>query len=70
MWDASVGQSAEKVDTIFEPFIKGDEFKQGLGLGLAYCHETAEKLGGSLVFDKNYHEGASFILTLPINLTQ
>lgn len=34
------------------------------------CKDTAEKLGGSLVFDKNYHEGASFILTLPINLTQ
>jgi len=68
--DTGCGIAADKVDTIFEPFTKGDEFKQGLGLGLAYCHETAEKLGGSLVFDKNYHEGASFILTLPINLTQ
>ncbi len=34
------------------------------------CKDTAEKLGGSLVIDKTYHEGASFILTLPINLTQ
>jgi signal transduction histidine kinase len=68
--DTGCGIAADKVDSIFEPFMKGDEFKQGLGLGLAYCHETAEKLGGSLVFDRNYHEGASFILTLPINLTQ
>ena len=68
--DTGCGIAADKVDSIFEPFMKGDEFKQGLGLGLAYCHETAEKLGGSLVFDKTYHEGASFILTLPINLTQ
>lgn len=68
--DTGSGIPADKADSIFEPFMKVDEFKQGLGLGLAYCHETAEKLGGSLVFDKNYHEGASFILTLPINLTQ
>lgn len=63
--DTGCGISEEDSKHIFERFSKGDNFKQGLGLGLAYCHETAEKLGGSLILDSTYRTGARFVLSLP-----
>lgn len=63
--DTGCGISADKVDKIFERFMKGDEFREGLGLGLAYCHETATKLGGSLVLDHTSNQGTAFLLSLP-----
>lgn len=68
--DTGCGIPADKVDTIFERFTKVDEFKWGLGLGLAYCHETVEKLGGNLTLDKTSDEGTTFTLSLPIKLKQ
>lgn len=66
--DTGCGIPADKVDTIFERFTKVDEFKEGLGLGLAYCHETAQKLGGSLTLDSTSDAGTTFTLSLPIKL--
>ena len=66
--DTGCGIPADKIDTIFKRFTKVDEFKEGLGLGLAYCSETAEKLGGSLTLDKTSDEGTAFTLTLPIQI--
>lgn len=66
--DTGCGIRADKVDSIFDRFMKVDEFKQGLGLGLAYCKETVEKLGGTLTLDKTSEEGTAFTLTLPIKL--
>lgn len=66
--DTGCGIPEDKVDTIFDRFMKVDEFKEGLGLGLAYCHETAEKLGGTLTMDKTSDEGTTFTLSLPIKV--
>jgi signal transduction histidine kinase len=66
--DTGCGIPADKIDTIFKRFTKVDEFKEGLGLGLAYCSETAEKLGGSLTLDKTSDEGTAFTLSLPIQI--
>ena len=70
MWftveDTGCGIPKDKVSTIFERFVKVDEFKQGLGLGLAYCHETAERLGGCLKLDYTTEAGSSFTLGLPL----
>ena len=63
--DTGCGIPADKIDKIFERFMKVDEFKEGLGLGLAYCHETAIKLGGSLVLDHTSDQGTTFLLSLP-----
>lgn len=64
--DTGCGISKEDAPYIFERFAKVDNFKEGLGLGLAYCHETAKKLGGSLMLDPDYKDGCRFILTLPL----
>ena len=63
--DTGCGISEADARHIFERFTKVDDFKEGLGLGLAYCHETAKKLGGSLSLDPDYKDGSRFILTLP-----
>ena len=66
--DTGCGIRKEDVDHIFERFTKGDEFKEGLGLGLAYCHETAHKLGGNLTLNYTSDKGTSFTLSLPTQL--
>ena len=66
--DTGCGIPMEKVDTIFQRWVKADEFKEGLGLGLAYCYETAEKLGGSLVLDQTSEAGTTFTLRLPVEV--
>ncbi|MBQ8990317.1 MAG: hypothetical protein IJ067_11570 [Prevotella sp.] len=66
--DTGCGIPEDKIDHIFERFTKGDEFKEGLGLGLAYCYETAQKLGGTLRLDRTSKAGTTFTLSLPINL--
>jgi signal transduction histidine kinase len=70
MWftveDTGCGIPEDKISTIFDRFVKVDEFKEGLGLGLAYCHETAEKLGGELTLDRTSEAGTTFTLRLPL----
>lgn len=64
--DTGCGIPEDKISTIFERFTKVDEFTEGLGLGLAYCHETAARLGGDLKLDRTSEEGTSFTLGLPL----
>ena len=66
--DSGCGIPQDKVNSIFERFVKVDAFKEGLGLGLAYCHETVTKLGGALTLDKTSEAGTTFTLSLPIKL--
>ena len=66
--DTGCGIPQDKIDIIFDRFTKVNEFKEGLGLGLAYCRETAVKLGGSLTLNKTSDEGTAFTLSLPILL--
>ena len=72
MWftveDSGCGIPQDKISTIFDRFVKVDEFKEGLGLGLAYCHETAEKLGGELTLDHTSEAGTTFTLRLPLTV--
>ena len=66
--DSGCGIPQDKVSSIFERFVKVNEFKEGLGLGLAYCHETVTRLGGALTLDQTSEAGTTFTLSLPIKL--
>ena len=66
--DTGCGIPEDKISTIFDRFMKVDEFREGLGLGLAYCHETVGKLGGALTLDHTSEAGTAFTLSLPIKL--
>ena len=63
--DTGIGIAKEHQDHIFDKFFKADSFKQGFGLGLTVCKKIAILLGGSLHLDREYTNGARFILTLP-----
>ena len=67
--DTGCGIPSDKVGTIFQRWVKVDEFKEGLGLGLAYCWETAQKLGGELTLDQTSEAGTTFTLSLPVEKT-
>lgn len=64
--DTGCGIPSDKVGTIFQRWVKVDEFKEGLGLGLAYCWETTQKLGGTLRLVDTSPRGTTFELGLPV----
>lgn len=63
--DTGPGVPEDKAESIFERFVKLDEFKQGTGLGLPICRMMAQSLGGEVRLDTRYTGGARFILTIP-----
>ena len=67
--DTGCGIPSDKVGTIFQRWTKADEFTEGLGLGLAYCWESAQKLGGALTLDQTSEAGTTFTLSLPVEKT-
>lgn len=66
--DTGCGIPEEESEHIFDRFVKLDKFKVGIGLGLTLCRSTAQRLGGNVVLDTSYHDGARFIVTLPENI--
>lgn len=63
--DTGEGIAAENIENIFGKFSKVDDFSEGLGLGLTFCKSIALQLGGDVTVDKDYHEGARFIVSIP-----
>lgn len=64
--DTGCGVPSSEAEHIFDRFVKLDKFKVGIGLGLPLCRATAQRLGGSVVLDTTYHDGARFVVTLPV----
>ena len=64
--DTGCGIAPEEADHIFERFVKLDDFKEGLGLGLPLCRMIAKRMGGNVILDTSYSPGARFIITLPL----
>ena len=63
--DTGKGIEPGDEDKIFGHFMKIDDFSEGLGLGLSFCRSIAHRLGGDVVLDKDYHDGARFIVQIP-----
>ena len=64
--DTGVGVKEEDRERIFENFVKLDEYKGGVGLGLSICRRLARLMGGDVNLDVQYTEGARFVLSLPL----
>jgi signal transduction histidine kinase len=64
--DTGCGIAPDNQERIFEPFLKLDDFSEGLGLGLPLCRRLATLLKGEIVLDTLYSGGARFLLKLPI----
>lgn len=67
--DTGCGIPAGDTNRIFERFVKLDEFKEGLGLGLPLSRMIAKRLHGFLIYDQHYAgPGSRFVLSLPLSV--
>lgn len=67
--DTGVGIAAEKLASVFEPFVQVDQRltrpNEGVGLGLAISRELARGMSGELTAESAPGVGSTFTLTLP-----
>ena len=63
--DAGIGIEPEKVDHVFERFVKLNSFAQGTGLGLSICQMIIEKIGGEIGVTSELGKGSTFYFTIP-----
>ncbi|MFR2616590.1 ATP-binding protein [Parabacteroides goldsteinii] len=64
--DTGIGIDKEKQASVFERFVKLDDFRQGTGLGLSICKMIMEKLGGEIGLRSELGKGSTFWFTLPL----
>ena len=64
--DSGIGIPAEIVATIFQRFVKINDFVQGTGLGLTLCRMLVEKMGGRIWLRSQEGKGSRFYFTLPL----
>ena len=62
--DSGTGIAADKLESIFDPFITSKP--EGLGMGLSICRSIIERHGGRISAANNPDRGATFSITLPV----
>jgi signal transduction histidine kinase len=63
--DTGPGIPAQIRSRLFQPFVSAGK-KNGVGLGLAFSHQTVLDHGGKLWADPDTREGACFVIQLPL----
>ena len=67
--DTGIGIAAQKLATIFEPFVQVNQQltrpNEGVGLGLAISRELTRGMGGDIVAESVVGAGSTFTLSLP-----
>jgi two-component system, LuxR family, sensor kinase FixL len=61
--DCGTGIAAEKIESIFDPFVTSKP--EGLGMGLSICRSIIERHRGRIWAANNPDRGATFSITLP-----
>ena len=61
---AAPGIAADKLESIFDPFITSKP--EGLGMGLSICRSIIERHGGKISAANNPDRGAKFSIMLPV----
>ena len=64
--DTGIGIAPEACSSIFNRFVKLNNFVQGTGLGLAICKGIVDRLGGQIGVESQLGQGSTFWFTLPI----
>jgi len=64
--DTGPGIAPESLSRIFDPFFTTKRQELGTGLGLAISRSILRRLGGDLLVESVYGDGASFVCFLPI----
>ncbi len=64
--DNGVGIAPERINRVFEPFVRGPDVKsQGLGLGLYSLKRMISRVGGKIWAESGDGQGTSVFFTLP-----
>ena len=63
--DTGIGIPTEEAEHIFEEFVQLDEYYDGTGIGLPVARSIARRLGGDVMLDTTYTDGARFVMILP-----
>jgi signal transduction histidine kinase/ActR/RegA family two-component response regulator len=70
--DTGIGINKEAQEIIFKEFTQADGSHTrkygGTGLGLSICRRIIDKMGGSLVINSDLDHGATFLLTLRLQI--
>lgn len=64
--DNGAGLKDEIINNIFDPFFTTKKVGTGLGLGLHLINKIINAHNGSILIDKDYKNGAKFIMLFPI----
>lgn len=64
--DNGIGVPVEEAERIFDEFVQLDEYYDGTGIGLTVARSIARRLGGDIILDTTYTDGARFVMTLPV----
>ena len=63
--DTGSGISADKLEGVFDRFVRLQSDKNGNGLGLSICKTIVNKLGGEIGAESEVGKGSTFWFTLP-----
>lgn len=58
--DTAMGMTEQQLEKLFKPFSSGD--RSGAGLGLYFCKQEMQRIGGDILCKSSYGEFAEFIL--------
>ena len=68
--DTGTGIPKEKQASVFERFVKLNDFVQGTGLGLSICKAIVEKCGGEIGVDSEEGKGSTFWFWVPLAIKE
>lgn len=68
--DTGIGIAKDKLNKIFNRFVKVDNFAPGSGLGLSICKTIVERLGGDISVTSELGVGSVFSFRIPIQFAE